>query len=211
MDMNQIKRLVIPLFIAVIFIASYAAFGSNALPQTGSTTTTIRPPAQTVYASTNLNGTIGGYGQVFNILVGCNATLSPAASDNVSLLLTKLEANNSIYNYYSPNSTSFSVLVGKLNSYQSSSYISSRLSNSTQSCVSFSGQQRVSLPGSINFQVVGQQGAQSVTVPVPPSYRNYTIQSKLYPTGSRIPLRVAALLTQNGSIYSMNITALGGK
>ncbi|MGI0141598.1 MAG: hypothetical protein ACREBF_03040 [Candidatus Micrarchaeales archaeon] len=207
MEAKKIKQVVLAIFVAVIFIASYASFGnSGSNLGTGSTTTTIAP--QTVYASGTTNGTVIGYGSIMSILLSCAPpTLLNSTSNSVSSLLSKLLANNTINNFYLPNQSSFTIYVNQLNPYQLSTYVTSSLTNSSRACLTFKGQTDISIPSNITVTVQTQKAKLSI----PANMRNYTILMKIAALNTKIPLRVAMLVTTNGTIFgNLSVSQIGG-
>ncbi|HVA83042.1 MAG TPA: hypothetical protein VNF06_02670 [Candidatus Aquilonibacter sp.] len=207
MDIKKLIQILSAVFVAAIFIASYASFGNNGsnLGSSGPTTT-IAP--QTVYGSGNANAIVIGYGPTMSIFVKCNSIgLTNSTVYNVSLMLSNLEADNNVSNSFQPNQTTFTVYTGKLNSYQLASYLGSNMGTNSSACLSYRGQTNLQLPSNVTFAVQGQ----TVPLPIPQSLRNLEIFTTLKPINANVPLRISALLTSNGMIFgNLSITQLGG-
>ena len=107
-------ELLAAIFIAVIFISSYAAYGANlgnggaagGSGQNRSATTTIPPVGGKARAS------IASYGTVLDVNVSCaNAT---RVASSLNGYLNALESNGSIGNFYSPENNQVLVQLGNL-------------------------------------------------------------------------------------------------
>jgi len=207
MDIKKLIQILSAVFVAAIFIASYASFG-NMGSNLGSPgpTTTVAP--QTVYGSGNANAMVTGYGPTMSIFIRCNSTgLVNATVYNVSVMLSRLEANNNVSNSFQPNQTTFTVYTNKLNSYQLASYVTSNIGTNSSACLLYKGQTNLELPRNVTFAVQGQ----SVQLPIPQNLRNFTLFTSLKPINAQIPLRISALITANGMIFgNLSITQLGG-
>lgn len=206
MDRKEIIRILLTVFVAVIFVASYASFGTSG-SMTTTTTTSIAP--QTVYGSGNVNATVVGYGSLMTVLIKCsNQSVRNTTSNNVSNILSALENNNTINNFFAPNQSAYTIYVNKLNSYQLASFINSTIGgNQSRSCLSYRGQTQLLLPAVANLFV----SSQKVAVPLPANLRNYNLNVKILPVNSLITLRLSTLLTYNGTVFgNMSISAIGG-
>ncbi|MFI5412889.1 MAG: hypothetical protein ACHQX1_03275 [Candidatus Micrarchaeales archaeon] len=208
MDRKRIWEIIVSIFIAVIFIASYASFGNN--NNTATTTSTSIVP-QTVYGVGTTNVIVKGYGQLMYVNINCtDKTLLNSTSYEVSNVLGKLELNNSISNYFATNQSSFNVYNNKLTSLQIETYVDSTLSNSSRVCTNFKSELNVSLPLSVKFSV----GGQKTSVYVPPSQQNATLTGKILNVGDSIPVRISALLTAKNGTYviygNFSMTPIGG-
>lgn len=207
MDIKKLIQILSAIFVAAIFIASYASFGNTGSNLgSGASTTTIAP--QTVYGSGNANATVKGYGPTMSIYIRCNSIgLLNATAYNVSLMLSKLEANNNVSNSFQPNQTTFTVYTNKLNSYQLASFMGANLGANSSACLSYRGQTVLQLPSNLILSVQSQKA----TVQIPQRMRNFTIFTALKPINTQIPLRISALITVNGTIFgNLSITQLGG-
>ncbi|MDE1825611.1 MAG: hypothetical protein KGH61_03580 [Candidatus Micrarchaeota archaeon] len=204
MEAKKIKELVISIFIAVIFIASYAAFG-NGNGSTSTTTASTTINQNLYYATGTVNAIVYGYGPTMIVSTACSsASVRNAAYYNASALLTKLQDNNSISNYFSPNGTSFVVYTQKLDSYRVSSYLGAmEPTNASKDCLYFSGDVFAALPESVTLLV----STQSLKVPIPAGLKNYSVDTQILSQGSSISLKIATFLNVNGIISgNMSIT-----
>ncbi len=203
MDKKKIELLA-SIFVAVIFLTSYAAFGSNGSNTT--TTTVSSNPGQTFYAVGNVTGAITGYGPALSLTMKCNASAMSNESAMLNDLLANLEANNSISNYYSPTQSQFMIETGNLNSSGAYRYIYPKLTQTEQGCTTFSSQAVLQLAPLAHFTAQGQKIAVPLT-----GARQYGMRLNLTQNMQQsYNLRIAALLTINGTIYG-NVTVLGIK
>ena len=203
--MKKIKELLIALFIAVIFIASYAAFGSGNGASSTTTTVVTTINQNLYYATGSVNAIVYGYGPTMTVTAACSSpSLRNVTYYNASTLLAKLQDNNSISNYFSPNGSSFVVYTQKLDSYGVSSYLSAREpTNASKGCLYFSGADFASLPKNVTLFV----SSQSLKVPIPAGLRNYSIDTQILAPGSMVSLKIATFLNENGIISgNMSIT-----
>lgn len=182
------------LFVLIIFIASYAAFG-NFNPSNQVSTTTI---PKTIAAFGSANAVISGYGNTASISIACNENRT---ENELTQLLQQLEGNGSINSYYSPSANLTLIYLNKMNPLQLSNYLSRSMNQSLFKCISISSSVKLTLPETINFEV----GPQLYSINVPSSFRNVSanlhISNETY-----VRVRVLALLTENGSIYNMNVS-----
>lgn len=207
MEKGALIKILITIFIAVIFIASYASFGNNGTGTIVTSITTTIPP-QTAYAAANVNGTVSGYGPIMSMFITCsNVSLKNSTIYSVSNTLTSLENNNSINNFFSPNQTTFTIYTANMNPYNVSTYLNSTIPQIQTACINFRSQTILTIPSKINFTVANQH----VVIPIPANLRNYTSNTKIVPLNSKLPLRVSTLLTANGTIFgNLSVSAIGG-
>ncbi len=192
MELKKLGALLIPLFIAAIFISTYLSNANYSVPT--SVTTSI---PQTAFGQGVANVVITGYGSPLSLSVACiNKSKNNSTVSNVTLILTNMENNNSISNFYNSN-MNFQVAAGNASSYGIYKYFQN--SNSVQfGCLNFTGPAYIALPLAINFTV----GSQKVQIPVTSNYRNNTITLPLsYGIGSHLRMKVSALITANGTLY----------
>ena len=182
------------IFVAVIFITSYAAFGGGGLA--GNATTTAQP-LQTVYAVAQGAANIISYGSTMNINVSCsNVTY---VSKQINDLLANLESNNSISYFYSQQLGQIMIQSGKEGVYANYNSISSYIS-ANASCTGFTSSATVTIPKTMNFYAPLEKV--STIVAIPGNMRNYSISIKFLKNMSNtLNVSVSALLTLNGSIY----------
>ncbi len=194
------------IFVAVIFIASYAAFGSTGPTNMQPSTTSTIPP--TTFGIGNTNALIYGYGQLMYIDINCNnSSVVNLTNSKITNVLSELEINNSINNYFSSNLTTFNVYTGKSDSFGVKAVVNSSLDNSSRSCTNFVGQLNIRLPQIVKFTLSGQK----LSITMPPKSLNETILAKVRPIGENLPIRIGALITANGTVYgNFTITSVGG-
>jgi hypothetical protein len=183
------------LFVAVIFVTSYAAFSNNG---SNSSSTTTLSSANTVYVYGNANALIVNYSYTAYITTGNKTTFS-----RLNNTLGTLEANGTISNFVPLNGTTFEAILSTVNPYQLYAY----LSNTPISLnVSVSTQAYVRLPLTVTMTY---GNGQSIPVSFPP--KNYTLfLPKTMPLNSTVPLKISALITTNGQVFNNNIRLTEG-
>lgn len=203
MDRKQLIQLLGSIFVALIFLFSYASYGNFGTPG-GKTTTTTVPP--TYYATGNANATVLGYGSVMTATARCNSSIQNATVSRISNSLIALQKNGSINNYYPTTPSSFTLYAGSENTIQLYAFVNKNLNSTSILCTSFKSQTVIQLPQTVQFFV----NSQKVNIQIPTALRNQTISATVLNSRS-MPIRIAALLTQNGIIYgNMSITQSGG-
>ena len=181
------------LFVAVIFLTSYAAFSSNSAATTTSTSSTVA----TYYAVGSTNAAITGYNNTLFVNVSCKGTLQNQTFDKINAIATQLENNGSVLTY-SSSGNSFQIGPQNMNSKSIYEYMYAKLSSNSTNCTVFSTTATVELPGLIQMDVQGQ----SIAVNVPYGVAMQQISLKLNQSmASSLPLRVAVLVTANGTVY----------
>jgi len=192
MERKELTKLLLSLFTVIIFITSYFTF-SNYNPMKNAATTTI---PQTFPAFGNANATIIGYGNTASISIKCNLS---EINNELPSILTNLEGNSSINNFYTPSSNLTLVYLGNMDPKELLQYLKRSLSNYS-SCIEVSADTKLLLPKAINFKI----NTQLYSIPTPNSSREVTINMPIS-NKTYINLRILALITMNGSIYNMSI------
>jgi len=193
MEKKELAKLALSFFTVIIFITSYFVFG-NYNPAKTVATTTI---PQTIPVLGNANATIIGYGNTASISIKCNLS---EIDNELPPILTNLERNGSINNFYIPSSNLTLVYLGDMNPKELLQYLKRSLSNYS-SCIEVSADTKLLLPKIINFKI----NAQIYSIPIPNSSREVTI-NMLISNKTYTSLRILALITMNGSIYNMSIS-----
>jgi hypothetical protein len=191
MDKKQALKLISSLFILLIFIASYAAF-DNAPPLNAKANTTTVP---VTFPSIGFaNATIIGYGTTSRLYINCNLSeIYPKLSNT----LQKLELNNSLGSYYSPSANLTLLYMGNMTPLELYKYISNEFKNESK-CIEMNATTYLLLPPNAEFNISGK----TYSLPIPSKYRNATLSMQVG-NYSSVRLRIFALITENGSIYSM--------
>jgi len=192
MERKELTKLLLSIFTVIIFITSYFTF-SNYNPMKNAATTTI---PQTFPAFGNANATIIGYGNTASISIKCNLS---EINNELPSILTNLEGNSSINNFYTPSSNLTLVYLGDMDPKELLQYLKRSLSNYS-SCIEVSADTKLLLPKAINFKI----NTQLYSIPTPNSSREITINMPIS-NKTYINLRILALITMNGSIYNMSI------
>ncbi len=184
------------IFVAIIFLTSYAAFGSNSSTNNGATTATTSIP-QTVYATATSTAALLSYGQVININVACSK--SQNVSSKLNDVLDLMEKNGSVSNFYSEESSQVLVQAANNQTYGIYQAISQGI-GSGANCTTFTAQANIELPSQINF-FFPENNEHQVLV-LPGSVRKQAVQASLSQyTGNTINVSISTLVTVNGSIY----------
>jgi hypothetical protein len=189
---GKAKRLIYgigSLFVAVIFIMSYAAFSNNG---TNSSSTTTIGAANTVYVYGTANGLIVNYSYSAYI-----STAGGTPSSGLNATLSALEANGTISNFVPLNSTSYEAILSGMNPYQLYLYLSKALSGN----VLVGGYAYVRLPATVSMYY-----SASSPVPVALPAKNYTVfLPRVAPVNSSVPMKINALITTAGTVYNNQI------
>ena len=203
MEKKQLAKIGLALLTAIIFLSSYYTLvnlnPSTTTPPTKAKTTT---PPTTVYGVGYTNATISGYGETMNITISCSGPNSAATTSQINKIVADLEQNGSIYNTYAIGSNILAE-AGSTNITSIYRYIYSKLNSTSTPCTNFSSSANLVLPNSVNLHV----GSQSFNTPIPTTFRNQTLPTTLESTMPKsIPVKISALVTLNGTIYSLNAT-----
>ncbi len=198
MEKKKLTELLAAIFIAVVFLSSYAAFGANSGGAGAKTSTTTIPGTIQVHGSASAS--IVSYGTVLDANVSC--ANAGAVASSLNTFLSALERNGSISNFYSPEDSEVLLELGNYTAAEAYGALAARLGRNA-SCTSFSATQAtVQLPSSMNVTY----GTGSVRITIPPGLRNYTRQVRLSGAmGSGVNVSVYALVTNNGTIFNSQI------
>lgn len=178
----------------MIFVSSFISL-SNYSSNSHTATTSI---PQAAYGQATSNGVVSGYGTQLSINISCsNAMQTNKTITNTTSLLTKLENNNTVFNFYNTNSN-FQVVTGNVSSYAVYKYFAANANAMQFGCMSFTGPAYIILPPALNYTV----GAQKVQIPLPPKDINNTLTIPLSKgIGTTLKLRISSLITVNGTVY----------
>jgi hypothetical protein len=197
LEKKKLIEIIGSIFVALIFLSSYAAFGGISGPPNSNVTTTVAQQ-QAIYASARGIVNITSFTDVLNVNINCTNITS--VSTIIDGALAAMEKNGTVSNFYSQQAAQILVEAGTLNSSNIFKTLSTDIDGST-SCTSFESSANIRLPGSMNFFVPGQKG-NGYTVPIPSGLRTYTLPLTLTNNMSnRLNVTVSGLLTENGSIY----------
>ncbi len=196
MNSKKIIELIASIFILAIFISSYAYITTFApQPQSQKNTTNTNQP--TLYAAGITNASITGYNNLVKLNIQCKN--QSEVSNKTSSLLGTLEGNNSISNFYQSSPQSILVQAGSMNTSSLYNYLYTNIGNESMACMQFSTNAEIKLPSQINFTVEGK----SFQLPIPSSLQSYSLPINVTQNMEQtIKVRVAVLLTLNGTIYS---------
>lgn len=198
MEKKKIIELISSIFVAVIFLTSYAAFG-NVVGAPRTTTTTAN--TQTLYASVQGAANVISFGPALSISISCLNTTS--VSSKINAILVSLQENGSVGSFYSQEAAQVLVEAGNMSSYNIYSLLARGIDDNV-SCTGFSSSANIELPASMNFYVHPQDSYQGgyINLTIPESLRRASVPAQFIQNMSKsVNVSVAVLLTTNGSIY----------
>jgi len=187
MDKKKIMELIGSIFIAFIFLSSYATMSSS--PQNRSTkpTTTIPMVIGTGFAP----GKIINYTQDFTVTAHCSANVLNAT-------LGKLQAAGAVAEFVPLSNSSFEVYSGNESSYA----LMHNIANMS-SCFNISATAIVSIPSTLNLYISALNRTFSAKVPASLSLVQIPIP---FSNESKVNLSIMALATLEGTVYQPNVT-----
>jgi hypothetical protein len=175
------------IFVALIFLSSYAAFNNNNVVSSSTTTATAQP---TFYTTGNTNAIITNYSSLVNIALLNN---SNAVNNKVINIISQLQANGIIQNYVFSNN-SYQVVLSGLSAYNLQQLLYNKTGSSNYTSVGATTY--VTLPNQVTLNYT----TQSITINL--ANRNYSVYMKrVKKIGAIINVSVSALLTRDGNIY----------
>ncbi len=190
MEKQQRKKTLLfigAMIVAVMFVTSYAAFGTNGSVPT--TSTTIKQATYVVFGS--VNAPVIGYGSSLTI-----GLVNKSLGSMFNSTLANLEANSIITNYvptpggvvvYAPGNSPYVVQQAFFGSFPANS-------------IAINGTELVKLPQSFTLFYYG------TAIRVYPNATNFTVPSQLLKKiGANTTVRVQALTLPNGFVYKNNI------
>ena len=177
----------VPLFIAFIFVTSFLAVQNNN-SGAGNGTTTIAM-ARTIPVFGIANAIISNYSYVASVRVYGNST------GRANLTLSRLQASGAISNYL-PSGNTYDVELSSIGPYQ---LYADLVSNSVNAMVG--SQAYVTLPRRLNLHYNS-----TVTVPTTMPSLPFTIYiANVLPVNSSVRVRIVALVDYNGTLYDNQI------
>ena len=197
MERKKLIELIGSIFVAFIFISSYAAFGvspSSQGPKPKSNSTQLR----FIYASAFANATIYNFSNTFTISYKCD-------DSKVNATLQSLESNGSVANYYQISPNSIYVDSGTMSTASLLSYLSNTLNSS---CTSLSATAKVALPSKLSFYFPSSRS--SFALSIPSSMRYYSVPVLFNSSLHSINVSIAAIVEANGTIYNMSVSRVSG-
>jgi hypothetical protein len=176
------------IFVAIIFLTSYAAFSNN---NTGSTSTTTVESQATYFSTGTSNAIITNYSDIAYVTLSNSVNSSKI---NMTTILSGLETNGSVDNYVYTNG-SYEVVLSSISAYDLQELLYKDVGSNT--FVNVGATTYVELPQS----VVLYYTTQPITVNLPS--RNYSIYLKnVQMEGSTVNVSISGLLERNGTIYN---------
>jgi hypothetical protein len=195
MDQRKKKILLFigSLFVAVIFLTSYASFGNSG---TATSSTTTMGNVHTFFVSGSSNAIITGYKAPVHVRINSNSSTADA---QVLKTLSKLESNGSI-NYFGSNK-SYEVYVSTIDAYSLQGLLLSVVNQS--GAIAVTANASVELPLNITLY-----STSSYPIRVNLNDRNSSIDMTggLRGVGSMINVSVSAIVTSDGSIFNNQLS-----
>ncbi len=196
MQKKKIAEFLVALFVAIIFITSYLA-SANLGSSLGSNSTKGKGTPQTVYAIGFANGTISNYTDTLNVSVLCGSPNSAKAIGNLTNEVGRLEANHSVSTYFQAGNN-ITILSGSEETNSIYSRLYKSIDTAQANCTTFSTGAVVLLPSQVKLYVASQL----ITLGVGRNVDRYVVPVTLSQNMSSVlKLRIAALITSNGSVY----------
>lgn len=196
MERKKMIELAGMIFVAAIFLSSYAAFGSNS-PGGGATTTVNQ--SQLAYAQTPspVAAQLIGYNSTMQASVLCgNATRVSGALNG---LLANMTRNGNVTDFQPENSTITLIEAGSEGSYALYRALGSNL-GAGANCTRFTTTAEIQLPSALKVVVAGSQGG--ISVQLPSNLRREFVPATLgSSTGNTISVYAYMLLTRNYTVY----------
>ncbi|MGC8628864.1 MAG: hypothetical protein ACP5T4_01480 [Candidatus Micrarchaeia archaeon] len=193
MEKRKLLELLGSLFIAFIFLSSYAAFGGG--PSGNQKTKATTTAARQFYGYGFANVSIVNYTNVFTLENFCNGSVA----NSINTTLQKFTNTGAVSDYYSLSPSSFSVEAGNVSAYSLLIYFS----NITGSCAKYTATAKVQLPKAISFYFPSL--SRSLNLTIPDSYRISSLSINFSRNTSKIPVTVMAFVWQNGTIANMKV------
>jgi hypothetical protein len=198
LEKKKIAEIIASIFVAVIFLSSYASFGGKII-HTNVTTTAQIPP--TFKATASGTATITSFSPTINITIGCQNV-----TDVSGKITGFVDAQNKsvVEISYSPRASQILVTAGTAGSYSLYNSIVQAI-GSDANCTTFAGSAQVMLPATMNFRSsLITAGGASAEIPglLRTSSQSILFSGKMSNT---INVLVDAILTYNGTIYRDNI------
>jgi hypothetical protein len=197
---QKTKRLIFfigAIFVGIIFLTSYAAFGhNNTTSNDSSSSSTILKSVQTVFATGKTNGTITNYSAVAYVTP---LGLSNSSKNNLSAFMSQLQENGTLDNYVLTNNT-YQVYLSNLSAYRLQQLLYNKF-NSNNS-VSVTATADLMVPQSVNLYYSNSSPPINVAL----TSKNYTVSlTGLKSIGMKVNLTVSALITTQGSVFNNQI------
>ena len=198
MEKKKLIQLLGSIFIAVIFLSSYAI---GMLSTSNSSNASKPKNVELVYATAHASVVFQNFSDVLSISTFCNSTKN---SEIINSSLNALEANGSVATFYPVSQTTQLVDAGNESTYAIFQYLSKRVN---MSCTRFKSSAIALLPSSLSFTVPGS--AVSVPVAIPASMRRVSIPVNMTSSMSlKANVTIAAMLTSNATIYNMTVVSI---
>lgn len=189
---KQLILFVGAIFVAIIFLSSYASLNNNNSGGTSTASSTVSSQVA-FYATGDANGIIVNYSDVVYIYV---SNASNASAQIVGNELSGLEANGTVQDYVYING-SYQVILSSIPAYDFQQLIYNRTGQTSN--IVLGGTAEVELPRSVTLYY------STYPISVTPPGANYSVYMRnLESPGTALLVHVSALLTQSGAVYDNN-------
>ncbi|MEM3781729.1 MAG: hypothetical protein QXT43_02080 [Candidatus Micrarchaeaceae archaeon] len=195
METKKLIELLGSLFIAVIFISSYAAFGTGSSVSSNSSVGVAKAKnsTQLFYGVAFAKARIVNYTNAFSLAYNCSGSNATRLNETLAAMLY----NGSIANYYPSSAASFYVDSGN----ESTTSILVHL-YSLFSCVSATALAEIELPSNESFYF--SELRSSANLEIPASLRSHSMLLQFAPNASSVNVSISVLASSNGVINSLN-------
>ena len=192
MDKSKRKNVILfigSMVVAIMFITSYVAFGSNGPV---ASTTTVKPHNTSVVFG-SANAIVEGYQS--SLVVTLKQKNDSSALNQT---LSGLEANGLIASYSQETGNIFSIyLAANFSAYQFQQYAANAI---PQNALQINATEDVRIPNTLQLYYYGRQ------LTVYTQITNFTVSgTMLQPVGANVPVKIQALITSNYTVYNSNI------
>lgn len=192
LEKKKLIELLAAIFIAVIFVSSYAAFGAGqgSAPSQGATTT-----VQGTEISGVAVASVVSYGRILDVNVTCgNAS---AVTANAEALMNSLMGNGSVESSNPVADNEISVLLGNYTATEAYNALATDLGSNAACTRVVATEATVQLPSAVSVIY----GGGSIKIAIPADLRNYTEPIRLSnATGGKVGVAVAMLVSNSGTI-----------
>ncbi len=209
-ERQKIIKVLGSLFVAVILVLSYAAYGNSNNNTSTTQSTTVNGTAFWSGFNSTVVG-IGNLSDVFTIQYNCANQSAAGYALNYTYARVSELSNQSVQ----ATQLGSDVLVntGNLQPQYVYRYVESKLNASYSRCVVFNMKASISIPSKLNFRAKELLGdyAQNAFVTIPTSMRSYTLPFSFSDNlTNTTPIEVQALLTQNLQLIPGQISVTVG-
>ncbi|MEM0074413.1 MAG: hypothetical protein QW091_00970 [Candidatus Micrarchaeaceae archaeon] len=197
MEKKKLIEFIGSLFVAIIFISSYAAYGMGSSSSNSASKSKATNSTQLIYGIAFTNATITNYTNVFSIATNCIGKSALKLNETLDAML----ANGSIAEYYQSSPNVFSVDSGN----ESANSILHYIYNSFN-CVNITAGAEIELPYNASFYF-GALG-RSIKLAIPNALRMHSVAMYFSPNVSNINVSIGALSSEYGIIKNVSVSII---